>query len=102
MSSSGMLRRVALLRTNIRIFLRRVPKLLVTANVLPISPIVLSLITEAIRSSDTSVLTRSTRHNIPEDDILHRHRRENVKSYRKLLFIKSELAPAGTLIEERR
>jgi hypothetical protein len=29
----------------------------------------------------TSVLTRATRRNIPEDTILHSHRRENLKSY---------------------
>jgi hypothetical protein len=27
-------------------------------------------------------LTRATRRNIPEDDILHSHRRENLKSYK--------------------
>jgi hypothetical protein len=32
-------------------------------------------------SSETSVLTTTTRRNIPEDDILHSHRRENFKSY---------------------
>jgi hypothetical protein len=36
---------------------------------------------EAICSSETSVLTRTTRHHIPEDTILHSHRRENLKSY---------------------
>jgi hypothetical protein len=36
---------------------------------------------EAIRSSETSLYTRSTRRHIPEDDILHSHRRENLKSY---------------------
>jgi hypothetical protein len=36
---------------------------------------------EAPGSSETSVLTRATRRNNPEDTILHSHRRENVKSY---------------------
>jgi hypothetical protein len=36
---------------------------------------------EALGSSKASVLARSIWHNIPEDDILHSHRRENLKSY---------------------
>jgi hypothetical protein len=35
---------------------------------------------EALSSSETSVRTRITRRNTPEDIILHSQRRENVKS----------------------
>jgi hypothetical protein len=37
---------------------------------------------KAIRSSETSVHTSSTRRHIPEDCFLHSHRRENLKSYK--------------------
>jgi hypothetical protein len=57
-----------------------VRRLLVTANV-PSSPILVTLIMEAPRTSETSVLTKSTRRNIPQDGILHSQRRENLKSY---------------------
>jgi hypothetical protein len=43
---------------------------LVTSNVIPSSLILYTLMMEAIRSSETSVLTRTTRRRISEDDTL--------------------------------
>jgi hypothetical protein len=37
---------------------------------------------EAIRSSETSVLTRVTLCHIPEDGICHSYRRENLRAYK--------------------
>jgi hypothetical protein len=79
MPSSGILRHMALVRTDISEKCR-VLQLLVTGNV-PSSLILVTLMMEAICSSEMSVLTRATWHNSPEDGTLHSHCHENQKSY---------------------
>jgi hypothetical protein len=91
MVSSGMLCHVALVGTDVSkepsasfirvtrigelgttlVFLRSMRLLLVAASVVPSLPILVTLMKEALGSSETSVLTKATRRNIPEDTILH-------------------------------
>jgi hypothetical protein len=59
----------------------------VTASVVRSSPILVTLTKVALSSSETSVLTRATWRNIPEETILYSHRRENLTSYMFYHFI---------------
>jgi hypothetical protein len=63
-------------------FLCRMHQSLATANVVPNSLDLVFLIMDALRSSETSVLTRATLRNISEVAILHSHSRENLNSYK--------------------
>jgi hypothetical protein len=112
MVSSGMLRRVALVRIDVsyelsasflrltrigelrttlavtsKVFLRSVLRLLVTASVVRSSPILVTLRKEALSSYEMSVLTRVTQHTIPGDGILHSYRLENLKSFTRPFLV---------------
>jgi hypothetical protein len=52
------------------VFLRSVLQLLVTDAPVPSSPILVTLVMEVTRSSETSVLTRVTQRHIPQNGIL--------------------------------
>jgi hypothetical protein len=56
-------------RRSLRINTMCVLRLLVTANVVPSSPILITLMMVVTRSCETSVLIRATRRNIPEDGV---------------------------------
>jgi hypothetical protein len=77
------------------VFPHSVLRLLVTASVVPSSPILVTLMNEALSSSETSVLIGATRRNIPEDAIVHSHRRETPKSYIQRPLWDSNPRPSG-------
>jgi hypothetical protein len=62
-------------------------QLSVTANIVPSLLIHSTLMTEAVCSSETSVLTRAMQHHISEDSILHSLCHENLKSYLSFLLL---------------
>jgi hypothetical protein len=70
----------------VRVILRSVRRLLVTAIVVPSAPILVTLMMEALRSSAKPVLTRETCHIIQEDGIIDSHCRENLKSFILTIF----------------
>jgi hypothetical protein len=73
MQSSGMLHHVAVVRTDVSE--ERIASIIrvtrISANAVPSSLILVTLMMEAIHSSEMSVITRVTWRNIPEDGILH-------------------------------
>jgi hypothetical protein len=69
MPSSGILRNVAIVRADVSEE-RSVRRLLVTTNVVPSAPVLVTLMMEVLRSSEIYFLTRATRRNIPEEGIL--------------------------------
>jgi hypothetical protein len=90
MAVSRMLSRVALVRTddsdNLSASFIRVVRIgelgtTLAVNRNAISSILVTLMKDALSSSETSVLRRATRRNIPEDAFFHNHRRENLKFY---------------------
>jgi hypothetical protein len=110
MPSSGKLCRVAVVRTDVseerivsiirmtRIgglrttlarceeMFRSVLRLLVTDNVIPSYPILVTLKKGVMHSSETAVHIRNKRRYIPEEGYIHKYRCDNLGSYNRICF----------------
>jgi hypothetical protein len=74
-----MLRRVFLVRTDVSEELSL--SFSMVTRIVELRTILVALLKETLNFAETSVLTRATRRNIPDDAILLSHRSENLKSY---------------------
>jgi hypothetical protein len=90
MVSSGMLRRVALVRTDVSeelsasiIRVTRIDELGTTLSV--------TSNRSTLQRNTKSVLTRATRRNIPEDTILYSHSGENLRSYKHEEYLENNV-----------
>jgi hypothetical protein len=100
MPFSGMLRLKALVTSDI-VFLRSVIRLIVTANVFPSSQILITLMMEAMRFSETSVVRRTTLRNIPANDILHSEDRFMTEAWHQQSYTMSNCSRAILMIFSR-
>jgi hypothetical protein len=81
------------------VFFRSVRRLLVTPSVVPSSPILVTLIMEALRSYETSVLTRATRRNIPDDVSLQKYKKVSRNEPKKHRYNFQRYTKSYTCIE---